>query len=551
MPQTQRALTSSNQFDDLNERIEKLNAIGIALSAEKDTPRLLEKILIEAKRLTNSDGGTLYLVTDDNELKFEILHSDSLSIFMAGDQLNLENIPLLDEHGGTNDAMVAAYSVNHRETVNIANAFEALEFDFSGTRYFDTVMGYQSISFLTVPLQNYDGDIIGVLQLINKLDFHTGEVTAFSKEDQHLCESLASQAAVALTNARLLEELKNLFEAFIKMIARAIDEKSPYTGRHCKRVPVLTMMLADAASEKQHGPLRDFSLSDEDRYALEVASWLHDCGKVTTPEFVVDKATKLETLFDRIELIDTRFEVLKRDAEIRKLRELNRLHKLNELNSDLEEKLEFEYAQQLRQLDEDRDFLREANIGEEFMSAEAQQKVRDIAEKRWRDCDGDDMPFLSYEEVYHLTIPQGTLTPEERDVIQHHIAVTQKMLSSLPFPKHLQKVPEYAGGHHERMDGKGYPNGLLGEQMSIPARAMAIADIFEALTANDRPYKDAKNLSDSLRILGFMKKDGHIDPDLFEIFVGEKVYLNYARQYLSPEQIDVVKPEDIPGYPFD
>lgn len=552
MSHPQKSPIPIGHAEDLNARIEKLNAIGIALSAEKDTTRLLEKILVEAIGLTHSDGGTLYLVTENQELKFEILRSNSLRLALGGScqpQANLSNIALRDSQGTPNDSMVAAYCVNHREIVNIANAYEARGFDFSGTRRFDAAMQYKSVSFLTVPLQNYDGEIIGVLQLINKIGTG-GEVTVFSTEDQELCESLASQAAVALTNARLLEDLKNLFEAFIKMIARAIDEKSPYTGKHCKKVPVITMMLAEAASCVDHGPLRDFQLSGEDRYALEVASWLHDCGKVTTPEYVVDKATKLETLFDRIELVDTRFEVLKRDAEIRKLRQLNQLQSLNKLNPLIADQLETQYLQELQQLHEEREFLREANIGAEFMTELDQQRVRDIAKRRWQDADGDDMPFLSYEEVYNLTIAKGTLTPEERDVIQHHIAVTQKMLASLPFPKHLRNVPEYAGGHHERVDGKGYPLGLHGEQMSVPARTMAIADIFEALTAQDRPYKDAKKLSEALLILGLMKLEGHIDPHLFDVFIEKKVYLQYARQYLSPAQIDIEEPEQIPGYPF-
>ena len=331
------------------------------------------------------------------------------------------------------------------------------------------------------------------------------------------------------------------------MINEAIDEKSPYTGGHCQRVPTLTMMLAEAASQAQSGPLREFRMTDKDRYELEIAGLLHDCGKVTTPVHVVDKATKLQTIFDRIELIDTRFEVLKRDAEIRHLRaELARLSggkwaDSGPARSTLEKTL--------AQMDADRAFLRHCNIGSESMADAERARVQAIAKGHsWRDPTGCEVPFLTDDEVANLSIPRGTLTAEEREIINHHIVVTIRMLESLPWPKHLKNVPEYAGGHHERMDGRGYPRGLTRDQMSVQARVMAIADIFEALTAVDRPYKKGKTLSEALRILGNFKLNGHIDPDLFDIFVREKVYLRYAEQFMEPDQVDPVDESLIPGY---
>jgi len=539
----------SNANSDLLYRLEKLNAIGVALSAERDTNRTLEAILEAAKSLTNADGGTLYRVTENNHLKFEIIRNDTLNIAMggtAGVAITFDPLPLYDAQGEPNNSMVAAYSVLQDATINIEDAYTADGFDFSGTRKFDQKTGYRSKSFLTVPMKNHESEIIGVLQLINAKHAETGEIIPFSHADQRLTESLASQAAIALTNRILINQLEELFESFIRLINIAIDEKSPYTGGHCERVPVLTMLLAEAACATQEGPLKNFDMSDKDRYELKIAGLLHDCGKITTPVHVVDKSTKLHTLFDRIQLIDTRFEVLKRDAEIDLLRA--KIRGLEQGNGESFTALEQACQQRIRQLDDDREFLRKSNIGGEFMSPENQERVEAIARLTWVNEKGETTPFLSDDEAMNLKIAKGTLTDDERQTINYHIVATIKMLETLPWPKHLKRVPEYAGGHHERMDGKGYPKGLVQEQMSTQARTMAIADIFEALTARDRPYKPGKTLTESLRILGFMKLDNHVDPDLFDTFIREKVYLKYAEQFLEPEQIDEVDITKIPGF---
>jgi HD-GYP domain-containing protein (c-di-GMP phosphodiesterase class II) len=373
------------------------------------------------------------------------------------------------------------------------------------------------------------------------MDPASDEVGPFSPSDQRLAESLASQAAIALTNRQLINQLEVLFESFIALINTAIDEKSPYTGGHCQRVPMLTMMLAEAVNETHEGPLRDFRMTDKDRYELKIAGLLHDCGKVTTPVHVVDKATKLETIFDRINLLDTRFEVLRRDLEIEALK--------RRLEGEQPERVEQELRERQRALADDREFLHHANVGGEVMSSEAQERVAQIGTRRkWTDVSGRPTDFLTQDEIKNLTIARGTLTQEERQTINHHIVATIKMLEALPWPTHLRNVPEYAGGHHERMDGKGYPRGLKRDQMSIQARVMGIADIFEALTAKDRPYKRGKTLSESLRILGNFRQNGHIDPDLFDIFVRKKVYLRYAQQFLDREQIDEVDESKIPGF---
>ena len=533
---------------DLVLRLEQLNAIGASLSAERDIDRLLEAILTAAKTITRADGGTLYRVTEERTLRFEIVRTSSLRYYLGGTTGNpVPFYPIqLYKDDRPNQSMVAAYAALTGKTVNIADAYTADGFDFSGTRAFDTKTGYRSKSFLTVPMRNHDNETIGVLQLINAMEPSSGAIVPFSPSDQRLAESLASQAAIALTNRMLINQLEQLFESFINLINSAIDEKSPYTGGHCQRVPVLTMLLAEAVSETKDGPLRDFHMSEKDRYELKIAGLLHDCGKVTTPVHIVDKATKLESIFDRIQLIDTRFEVLKRDAELEALRKKHNF---------LEQKMRMEAAEEdkrlrdrLRQLDDDRKFLHACNIGGERMRDEDVDRVRRIGQYRWRDFAGHEAQFLSEDEVKNLTIRSGTLTEEERKVINHHIVATIRMLEALPWPKHLTKVPEYAGGHHERMDGKGYPKGLTREQMSVQARCMGIADIFEALTAKDRPYKKGKTLSESLEILGRMKLNNHVDPDLFDIFVRRKVYRRYAEMFLDAEQIDAVDESKIPGF---
>jgi HD-GYP domain-containing protein (c-di-GMP phosphodiesterase class II) len=522
---------------DLLARFEQLHEIGAALSSERNIDRLLENILLAAKAITHADGGTLYRVAENRKsLRFEIVRTDSLNIAYGGTtgapmSTNLPDLTLYRDDGAPNNSLVAAYSAIHAETVNIADAYAAEGFDFSGTRKFDAITGYRSQSFLTVPMRNHENEVIGVLQLINATDPHDGLVRVFSDPDQRLVESLASQAAVALTNRLLISQMEELFVAFITLINMAIDEKSPYTGGHCQRVPSLTMMLAEAVATTRAGPLAGFSMNDKDRYELKIAGLLHDCGKVTTPVHVVDKATKLQTIFDRIALIDTRFEVLRRDAELQLSRALP-------AGAD-RAAAERQWQQRGREIDADRDFLRRVNIGGETMQDDEVERVLAIAKKyRWRNGDGIEVDFLSADEIENLTIRSGTLTGGERETINSHIVTTIRMLESLPWPKHLKRVPEYAGGHHEHMDGTGYPNRLRREQMSVQARIMGIADIFEALTARDRPYKPGMKLSEALCILENLRNNGHIDPDLLDVFIREEVYLQYAEQYLEPSQID-------------
>jgi len=513
-------------------QVEKLTEIGIALSAEKDTTRLLEKILVGAKSITNADGGTIYRVYGDI-IKIEIIRSDSLGIYLGGEgnAINFPSIPLYDENGQPNLKNVVCYSYHNNKTINIDDAYDAVHFDFVGTKAFDKKNNYRSKSFLSIPLTNHQGEIIGILQLINAIDPETQEITTFDSVAQRFAEALASQAATVLTKQQLIIDLENMFESLVKLIATAVDEKSPYTGGHCRRVPELTSMLTEAAHETDHGYLQNFTLDEADRYELSIASWLHDCGKIITPENVIDKATKLEAIFDRIHLVEARFEVLKRDQEIAFLKQ-------QLANTAPQAELEQTFHANIAQLDADLAFIRGCNTGGEAMSDADINRLHSLKQQNWT-LNNAEIPLLSDEEIYNLSIFRGTLTPEERTIINNHINVTIAMLEAIKFPKHLQNVVEIAGGHHERMDGKGYPKGLMREQMSIPARAMAIADVFEALTAKDRPYKSGKKLSEALFILKKMKEEHHVDPDLYDAFIERKVYKKYAEKFLDAEQIDV------------
>jgi len=574
---------------DNQQRYRTLIELGIALSAERHHDRLMELILKGAKSMTNADGGTLYTVVDTRDaLRFEIMLNDSLNVAMGGTTgtpIPFPPLKLYAEDGSPNHKNVSSSCALDGTTINIADAYNAERFDFSGTKAFDSKTGYRSKSFLTVPLKNRDGTVIGVLQLINARAADN-TVIDFSSEIAPLIEALASQAAVAMDNANLIHAQKRLFQSFIKLFAGAIDAKSPYTGGHCSRVPLLTEMLTKAACEQTSGPFADFMLSEDEWYELQVASDLHDCGKVTTPEYVVDKATKLETIYNRIHEVRTRFEVLKRDATIACLEKII-------VGGDAET-LRAECAALHQTLDEEFAFVAECNVGGEFMAPERIEHMQKIAERTWvRTLDdrlgisqdesrfrkGEEPPppvvehvladkqwhLMPHEkpidpeqykaegiklfppeyrfnrgELYNLAISRGTLTNEDRFHINDHIIQTILMLRTLPFPKNLAKVPDIAGGHHEKMDGTGYPKRLTRDQLSLPARVMAIADIFEALTAADRPYKKAKKLSESIKIMSFMVKDQHIDPDLFELFLTSGVWKEYADKYLLPEQVDDV-----------
>lgn len=524
---------------------EEQRELLVTLSGETTTPRLLERILDEAQRLARAEGGTLYLLDETDvarpKLKFALLRNDKLGFKQGGDggdPVTLPPLSMLDEQGNNSHRLVAVHVAHTRKMSNIPDVYEVTEFDFSGTRRFDEINGYRSQSMLTIPLLNHAQEVIGVLQLINARETDTHRVIPFGDRVVPVINALASYAAIALNNQMLVQDLKSLLDAFIKTIAKAIDAKSPHTSAHCQRVPLLTELIAQAACEDD-GQFSAFNLDDDGWYELRVASWLHDCGKLSTPDSVLDKSTKLHGLRDGIAAVSTRFVVARRDLELAYCRQMAAP------GADAEA-LRAAMDAELAALDDDRQFIERSNKGGEFMAQELKDRVARIAARTWRDAQGKPQPMLTGEEVYNLCIERGTLTGEERQKINDHMRVTIDMLEGLPFPRKLRRVPEYAGGHHEKMDGTGFPKGLKREEMSLPARMMAIADIFEALTASERPYKLPMKISQALSIMKRMRDDRHIDPDLYGLFVGKRVWEQYAKAApLKPEQLDV---EDVAPY---
>jgi len=518
------------QLTSLDE-LEHFVELGLGLAREQNKSVLLERILQSAMQLANADGGTIYEVTDEQSLRFSTLINHSLKLHQGGSSgvmSAFQDIPLFIDGVANRQAVVSICALEQR-TVHIEDIYQSPLINQQKAKEFDAKMAYRTQSLLTVPLLDHQAQVTGVLQLVNSLS-ETGHIHGFSQAAQRYVQSLASIAAMVMTNRQLINDLQQLFEAVTKLIAKAIDEKSPYTGGHCKRVPAITMLLAEACANMAEGPLADFQMEAADVYELSVAAWMHDCGKIATPEYIMDKATKLHGLFDNIELVSARFEIVRRDIQYDQT-----------LSEDARQAA-------LSQLEVDLHFLRHTNFGGEYMSWELQKRVREIAVNYQFDMNAARHSVLTEQEVTNLCVERGTLNAAERTIVNRHIDITIEMLESLPFPKHLKNVPEFAGGHHEKMDGTGYPRKLKREQMSVQARIMAIADIFEALTANDRPYKKAKTLSESLRIMAVMARDQHIDADLFRVFVEQGVYLQFAEQFLAAEQIDEVDVANLPGF---
>jgi len=571
--------------------INRFVEIARALSAEKQMERVLEMIVSEVQSVSNADGGAIGLVSDDGKnFTYVLVRNKVTEVHFGG--ISKEAIPLAPLPLGENAAQseIVEVSVVHgAQTRAITDIASGDQKPYSSIKQLHERNGYACHSLLVIPLLNRQDEVIGLLHLINARDSESGEITPFAEHKIAYIKALSSNAALALDNNRLIRAQKELFDSFVRLIAGAIDTKSPYTGGHCQRVPVIAEMLADAASSADISGLKDFKLSEDERYELFIASWLHDCGKVTTPEYVVDKATKLETNYNRIHEIRTRFEVLWRDADIEYYKNVAE-------SSENRERLLEERERKREQLREEFAFVAECNVGSEFMAAERVVRLQEIGGRLWQRnfdhrlgisndeaarldtdatisfpvndtlladkeehiiprLDGTSNPYgenpwnftmsvpeqrYNLGELYNLSIAKGTLTPEERYKINDHIVQTIIMLNSLPFPKEIRRVPDWAGNHHEKLDGTGYPRGLTHDQLTIPERIMAVADIFEALTASDRPYKTPKTLSTCIKIMSSMRDDGHICPDLFELLLKSGVYREYAEKYMKQEQLDEV-----------
>ena len=515
-----------------HEQIEYLTNVSLALSSERDLERFFELILEGASNLTSADGATLYMLSADKQnLEFRIVFNRSLNIRYGGrfGEVPWKHIRLHDDYGKPDLTHMVSYVYHKGESSAFEDVYKQDQFDKTGTMRYDKENGYRSQSMIAVPLKNNEDRVLGVIQLINSIS-SSGKVVSFSDEHFVILRALASQAAIALTNRSLLSELEQLLREFVKTIAFTLDQKSRYSGKHITRVAILTEMISKVINDSDSGIFRDVHYSVDEMGEISMSGWLHDIGKIITPEYIMDKSTKLETIFDRIDMIALRFDLVKQIVG-KKALNLGRSKVDNEQRGILDKLF--------RQLDDDLNFLRDINIGGESLDDVSIMRLESI--KNFK-IDDDDREYrlITEEEFQHLSVRRGTLTPQELQLMKEHALVTKKILSQLTFPRKFSNIPLYASSHHEKLNGSGYPDGLEEGQLPLPARIIAIADIFEALTAADRPYRVGNRLSEALTIMAKMVKSGEIDRDIFFIILDSGLYLEYAREYFNPAQIDDV-----------
>jgi len=522
-----------------------LTQIGLSLSAEKDTKKLLERIVIEARALTNADAGTLYLLDKESQkLIFEIVQNDSMQIKMGGTSgvdVELPRVPLFI-NGEPNHTNVSSKVALTGKTINVKDVYGTEGEQFPGPREYDAISGYHTNSMLVMPLKNHENKPIGVLQLLNAKHRRSGETISFSEEYVDLVAALASQAAIALTNAQLIENLNNLFYAFIRSIATAIDEKSPYTGGHINRVVKLSMMMAEKINQDETGPFRDIHFTEEEMEELRLAAWMHDVGKVTTPENIINKGSKLETIFDRVNLVETRFALIASETVNAHLNAKLKLLQKESIEISALRMTDQSLSEKLQVLLQELEFIKSCNNANQPMTEERLARLESIGKKEYT-FQHAKHPYLTEDEIKNLSIRYGNLSDEERRVVENHANMTLKILKQLSFPLRLEKVPVFAGGHHEKLDGSGYPSGLTEKELPLQTRILAIVDIFESLTARDRPYREPMKLSEATKIIRFMKEDHKIDPDLFDLLMESGAYFEYALKEMDPKQIDLPNPD--------
>jgi HD-GYP domain-containing protein (c-di-GMP phosphodiesterase class II) len=510
----------------LGGQIKKMSDIGRALSGVYDLNTLLEMIVDQARSFTNADAGTLYIV-EDNTLRFQIVQNDSLKIRMGGKTGETIPFPPVE----LKESNVSAFVALKGKSVNIPDVYDTDLFDFTGPKKFDQSTGYRSKSMLVVPMKNHDSDVIGVLQLLNATNPINEEVIAFSQDYENLSESLASQAAVSITNAKLISNMTELFEAFVKVMATAIDEKSPVTGGHIRRVADLTLTMAEVIHNHEEGIFKDITFSPDQMYELRIAAYMHDIGKVTSPVEIVEKAKKLQTIFDRIHYVRLRMDYMIQKV---KLEGQQKKIELLEKRADPAEikKIESDSEKQIQELEEIRAFINKCNEPGEFLEDETLERLKEISKRTYLDNEGQEQPFITDDELVNLSIRRGSITEAERKKMQDHAAVTLRMLKQIPFTKKLKNIPSFAGAHHEFINGKGYPLGLKGDEIPFEGKLMAVTDIAEALTASDRPYKKAMPLETVYRILRSMAGNGELDNDMVELFINQEIYKIYQEKHV-------------------
>ncbi len=517
--------------------ISELTAIGKALGAGRDITVLLEMILSIARRFTKADGGTLYLVNHDTQsLEFNVFHNESLGIKQCKASLEFTGVELFNPDQSPNVSNVSSYAFHTGKTVNIKDVYKTRRFSFDGTRIFDDTLEYKSKSMIVIPMKNHQDEIIGILQLINARQAGTGKIISFSVDAQEKAVALASQASVILTQQMLILEMRQLFEAFIKAIAVSIDDKSKHTGGHIQRVTELSLLIAEKIN-RDTTCFKNRSLSSDEMDELRIAALMHDTGKITTPDHIIGKSSRLQTIIDRIELIQTRWDLFK--TNIKLVAAQKKLALLENSNHTPQfDEIDKACEKQINILENEFETICSINTNKDYLSLEQLDILKDIHAK-YCVIGGKKHSYLSADEFENLCIAKGTLTTAERETINHHADLTEKILSKLPWPKNLAKIPFIAGAHHEKLDGTGYPLGLDSRDLNIQARILAVADVFEALSAPDRPYKNPMNLSKIKTILKGMGENGSLDKDIIQVFFSSNAHLEYAKDRLSPSQIDI------------
>lgn len=513
--------------DRLMTQMKKLSEIGRALSAERDINALLGLIIKHARKFTNADAGTLYIM-EDGKLHFKIVQNKTLNINMGGPAVQEISFPPVE----MKESNVSAFVALHGIPVNIPDVYDTNLFDFTGPKMFDKSTGYRSKSMLVIPMKNHEDDVIGVLQLLNAKNPKTGEVIPFSPDYENLTESLASQAAVAISNVKLIKDIEKLFESFVEVMATAIDEKSAVTGGHIRRVANLTMVMAEALHNKKDGTFQNISFSPDKFYELRIAAWMHDIGKVTTPVEIIEKSKKLQTIFDRIQHVDLRMKYIIQGIEKVSMKAKIDLLEKGAPREEIKDH-ENESNKKIAQMEEIRQFLLLCNEPGEYLEEDKIARLKTIKEMTFADHEENEVNFLTDDELHNLSIKRGSITEEERQIMQNHAAITLDMLQKIPFTKKLKNIPNFAAAHHECIDGSGYPLGLKGDEIPFEGKLMAVTDIAEALTASDRPYKKAMPLENVYRILRSMASKNQLDHDLVEFFIEAEIYPQYLKKYPS------------------
>ncbi len=499
---------------NLAEQIRKLNAIGIALSSEHNLNKLLEMIVTEARSFTHADGGSLY-IKEDNKLHFRVAQTASLQKRDGKTPFTAFYLPLSKES-------IAGYVAITGSVLNIPDVYEIPPtVEYRVNKHFDQQNNYRSKSMLVVPMRDHHDEIIGVLQLINSMNGR-GEVVPFEPEFESIILSLASQAAVALRNVKLIEEIRNVFRSLVRYSATAIDARSPHTAGHSGRVAKYCVRMANAINEEREGRLGQIHFTPDEIEELRMAGWLHDIGKIGVRESVLEKTTKLND--DQMAVIAERFESIKRSLQNQFLEEkvkqfaggANRESRLHDL--------EIAIAKEIAEIDDALAFLHRINVPG-FLTEADRVRLKELAEKTYLNSRGERCYFLTAKEYENLSVVRGNLTEAEYKEVQSHVEHTMNILKKIPFTKDLQNIARNAAGHHEYLDGSGYPLGLKGDEISIQSRIMCIADIFDALSAPDRPYKKAIPIEKTLEILRTEVRAGKLDGDIVELFIRKKLYL--------------------------